>query len=411
MDLQDAQIAEIKNLNLIYIFATDSIFHEDENKYIGAKIVFDQDKILAFDYKDAHFQAFIQKILDRYQKEKEKRKIILLGELTKKLMNDSSFAILEEQSLEGVQEYGIPALNTANRKIKEMEPYIAEVIKMILLFYKKYEVLQIEKIDGYHHKYMIYYKIGSIKKQMPILLSKRDENILDFKIKAVDDLVIPIKGEIVDEGGLATITWEQENENIKGQLIYNTLDDSIERKVVHNGISVVYDETKDTILEEDMEFLNFYFGLCNLDLLNHKLKINNHSFLLAEEKIQDQTEEEILYTTIGAKISASKDATRIQYYNIQGFSKYHNKINVSLDQEIENITFSKLIIEDKNYVLMECMKQRKNQQAYSYQIFEVEKNLDFRKPFSWNQCFFVDERLETLEHAKQYIIKQKGRTE
>ena len=37
MDLKEVQISEIKNLKLIYVFTTDSIFKNESNKYVGAK--------------------------------------------------------------------------------------------------------------------------------------------------------------------------------------------------------------------------------------------------------------------------------------------------------------------------------------------------------------------------------------
>ena len=67
---------EIKNLNLIYVFTTDSIFKKGSNKYVGARVVFENNtRSFALDYKDKHFQKFIKRILERYYKEKDKRKI------------------------------------------------------------------------------------------------------------------------------------------------------------------------------------------------------------------------------------------------------------------------------------------------------------------------------------------------
>ena len=83
MDLITAQISEIKNLNLIQIYATDSIFNNNTNKYIGARVVFNNNNVLSLNYKDKHFQVFIKKILEKYKEEKDKGNIILLGELTK----------------------------------------------------------------------------------------------------------------------------------------------------------------------------------------------------------------------------------------------------------------------------------------------------------------------------------------
>ena len=56
MDLITAQISEIKNLNLIQIYATDSIFNNNTNKYIGARVVFNNNNVLSLNYKDSNIK-------------------------------------------------------------------------------------------------------------------------------------------------------------------------------------------------------------------------------------------------------------------------------------------------------------------------------------------------------------------
>ena len=70
------KIAEIKNLNLIYIFTTDSILRNKSEKYVGATIVYNKDQKITLDYKSEYFERFIRKVLGRYNKEKNKRNII-----------------------------------------------------------------------------------------------------------------------------------------------------------------------------------------------------------------------------------------------------------------------------------------------------------------------------------------------
>ena len=72
MDIIEAKISEIKNLNLIYVFTTDNILRDKNSEYIGVKIVYDKDKVLNLDYKNKHFELFLKKILSRYNKEKDK---------------------------------------------------------------------------------------------------------------------------------------------------------------------------------------------------------------------------------------------------------------------------------------------------------------------------------------------------
>ena len=43
--LNVTRVNEIKNLNLIYVYSTNSIFDKDNNKYVGIKIVYNNDSI------------------------------------------------------------------------------------------------------------------------------------------------------------------------------------------------------------------------------------------------------------------------------------------------------------------------------------------------------------------------------
>lgn len=61
MDLIEAQIAEIKNINLIYVFTTDEILKNSSNKYIGAKVVYEKNKVFSLDYKSKYFNIFLKK--------------------------------------------------------------------------------------------------------------------------------------------------------------------------------------------------------------------------------------------------------------------------------------------------------------------------------------------------------------
>ena len=64
MNLTEVQISEVKNLNLIYIFTTDHILKGKTEKYIGAKVVFDDHRTLSLDYKSPYFEEFLKRIID-----------------------------------------------------------------------------------------------------------------------------------------------------------------------------------------------------------------------------------------------------------------------------------------------------------------------------------------------------------
>lgn len=59
--LNVTKINEIRNLNLIYVFSTNSIFDNDNKKYVGIKLVYNNASILEVDYRDPLFGSLIKK--------------------------------------------------------------------------------------------------------------------------------------------------------------------------------------------------------------------------------------------------------------------------------------------------------------------------------------------------------------
>lgn len=410
MDLKEVQISEIKNLNLVYVFTTDSIFKKGTNKYVGARVVFENNtRSLALDYKDKHFEKFIRRILERYNKEKDKRKIILLGELTKKLMSDSSFAVLEKVQKDGVQTVGIPSFNTSNRNIKEESPYLKQVMKMILMVYKNYEVVKVDSIDGFNKKYIVNYSVGPVKKMMPIIISQREDGVIDFKLKRIDDVQSPISGTLVSDGGLVDIKWQSDNEELQGSLLYDTQNGIVERKVTSNGQTIIYDENKDTLLEEDASLIKFYFDLCGLEIPSNITKVDDTSFLLSQETTLNDDEKEILYSNIGAQISVEQDEVRIKYRVKNCFSKYNNQINTVLDEEKEEITFKRIDLEPGYGIIVEVKTEAKDREpSFNHRIYEIDSEVDLRKPFEFTSTYHVDSEIKTMEKARQYVKQKKG---
>lgn len=411
MELKEVQISEIKNLKLIYVFTTDSIFRNESNKYVGAKVVFDKNKTFSLDYTDKHFSVFIKRILERYHKEKDKRKIILLGDLTKKLVNDSSFAILGKKETKGTQTIGLPSYNTSDNEIKKYDSFLKEVIEMILTIYKNYEVLDIASISGFNNKYIVTYNIGPVKKQIPIIISRIDDGTIEFRLSHVDGSKVPVTGTITSDGGNVSVEWQSNDEKVKGTINYDALENTVERKVTSDGETIIYDENKDTILEEDISLINFYFELCGIPVPSHILKTSDNSFLLSDEITLNDDDKELLYSNTGAGVNISKDEVRIKYRVKNCFSKYNNQINTVLDEETEEIVFRKIETEDKKGILIEHKSSSSSSNdVYNHEVLELSEDVDMTKPFNIERRYSVDEELKTLEQAKQYIRQYKGGT-
>lgn len=426
MNYKEILISSIKNLDLIFVYPVSTELEADSGKYIGINVLYNnkKDKI-DLKYNEDGFQKYVKRILDRYEKEKDARRIILLGELTERLIKESSFAILDEEKSLGSQKIGVPSFNTSNKNIKIMIPYLKEALKTIMFVYKNYELLNIDEIDGYGRKYIAKYSVGPVKKQIPMILYQNQDDNLNFEIGAIDGVVEKIKGTIAYNGAKVQIDWSSKEDYTVGSLTFDPIKGISERKVDYITNIVYYEDGKETIIEEDIEKILFYTKLCGIEDIDEKrvLKIDDNSYLLSEEKTkteakdktesekESESESELLITTTGLQIYLEKEEARIKYTNKTSVSKYDNQFNNALEKEIEDITLKKIEIDDKPYILME--KKYINdvlQPSYSYEVLELEDqtNIDLRKPFNVSRRYYVEDEVRTIESVKQYVREYKG---
>lgn len=401
MDLLEAKIAEIKNLDLVYIFTTDSILKDKTKEYVGAKIVYDKDKVLSLDYKNKHFGLFLKKVLERYNKEKDKRNIILLGDLTKKIVQDSFFTIVEKEE-EVVQSNGI-LVNAKKNQVKCFEKYLKQVLKMILKTIKKYEVVSIDKIDGFNYKYVVDYSVANIKKQLSMLIFVKEDGNLDFRISNIDGANVNISGTIEESFYNIKTNWYEENDNLKGSIIYNSKEQIIQEKLYKGDILVVNRETSDTLLTEDELLISFYLKLLNLKELNNVMKIDDNCYFLSNSNLLKNDEEGIIYKNESYLISIFDDEVIIKQNKKVGISKYNNQVKVLLDDILSEYTLKKIIINDKHYVLIENKYQKNDIKNYSYNVLEIPENKSFLEMFDIENKFHIDEELKTFDGIKRYI--------
>lgn len=406
MNLIEAQIAEIKNLNLIYIFTTDSILKDKMNEYVGAKIVYDKDKVLSLDYKNKHFELFLKKVLERYNKEKDKRNIILLGDLTKKIVQDSFFTIVEKEK-EVVQSTGI-LVNAKKNQVKCFEKYLKQVLKMILKTIKKYEVVSIDKIDGFNYKYVVDYSVANIKKQLNMLIFVKEDGNIDFRISNIDGTNVNINGTIEDSFYNIKTNWYEENDNLKGSIIYNSKEQLIEEKLYKSDTLVINRETSDTLLTEDELLISFYLKLLNLKELNNIMKIDDNCYFLSNSNLLKNDEEGIIYKNESYLISIFEDEVILKQNQKVGISKYNNQVRVLLDDILSEYTLKKIIINDKHYVLIENKYKKNDIKNYSYNVLEIKDNKSFLEMFDVENKFNIDEELKTFDGVKRYIKNREG---
>lgn len=408
MNLTELKIATIQNLKFIHVYELESNFDESTNKYIGMRISYNGTEQLDLSYRDEQFEQYVTKVLEKYAEEKSGGNIILLGDLTRKFFSEST-AILDKKNKTGNQSFGLPAFNPSTRLVKRMDAYLKEAIKTILLVYKKYEFLDMKKISGLGNKYVMHYNIGTVPKKMPITISKNSENQLSFTVGAVDGSLIAISGNIVSEGGSVYVDWNSDDQETKGELIFESQTGIMKRKVESNGTVILYDETKNTILEKDLETILFYSEIFDIEDIKkfRIIKPANNSFLLGHVTSTKEKEESLILTISGIQMDLEQDETTIVLMKKDILSQHKGSFNKALSDETEELTLKKIQVDSKTCVLLErkC-KNSTSKATFSYDVYEVESDVDLRKPFTYTKNYKVDDEVKNLESVKEYIRKK-----
>ena len=404
MTLTEVQISEIKNLNLIYIFTTDHILRGKTDKYVGAKVVFDGNRTLSLDYKSPYFESFLKRIIERYNKEKDSRYIVLLGKLTEKLMNDETFASIG--SIEDKKTTGLTLFDTKNHELKKYESYLKDTLKNILKLTLGYEVINIDKIDGFNNKYVVYYSVGTVNLECRLILSFRDDTHLDFKISHVGKTNLGITGTIENNISLVSVDWKSDITDLEGHTTYDAINNETEKKILGNNETVQYSEEAETLIDTDIELINFYLNLFGIEVLPNIIKTGEYNYILGDEEIKNSEDTELFYKRTSTQISINDSLVILRHQVQNGLNKYHNQINVTLDKTTHDITMSKVLIDKSEYVLIEHRTTNEFGSVYDYKIYQVD-NLDFKSIFVPKEEATIDTTITSIEDVKKYVRKRK----
>lgn len=408
MDLIEAKIAEIKNLNLIHIFAIDSLLKNNPDKYVGAQVVYDETKTFSLHYKSKYFGTFIKRILVRYNKEKGKRTITLLGDLTEKLVKDSFFTILKEKK-ETTQNFSI-LVNSKSNELKVYQRYLEKTLKNILKSIKNFEGVNINSINGFNYKYVVDYSVGNVKKQLFMLIFVKHDGSLDFKITNIEDEIVDISGTIEDYLTTIKVIWYDDIRKLQGVELYNSKEKIIEEKLYKEKDLIISREYTDTLLDEDESVISFYLKLCDLNTLKNILKIDDNSYLLSDDNIlkQDNKTSGIFYNTISCKINIFDNQVIIKNIQKNGLSKHNNRIKVVLEEIVNDFILRKIVIENEFYLLIEKRNRNNGTISYNYSVIKLNSDIDLNIPFEIQYKKDIKQELKNLDSAKQYIKNLKG---
>ena len=117
-------LSSIKNLNLIQFY---QVYENTDT--IGLKVIYGNDKILNFDYRDDNFYEYVNYVINLYNIEKNDR-FIYLNQFTKETMENIN---IPKPDNNFYQTLPIAELGRLHFRIKTIEEYIIDMSKNILI--------------------------------------------------------------------------------------------------------------------------------------------------------------------------------------------------------------------------------------------------------------------------------------
>lgn len=407
MDLLDVRISEIKNLNLINLYSTDSIFTKEENKFLGLRVVYNNNKdYINLDFKDEHFSSLVKRVLSRYNQEKDNRNIVLLGDLTKKLLSDKVILNNAEER-QSFNREGIALFDSKKDRLRAFEPFLNQILVDILKTLKNYEAVKIDNIDGFNNKYLLHYSLGSVKKTVPMIINFIDDETIGFSIGAIDGLNLNVKGKLKNAYNLIEGTWISLSKNVNGYIKYDVIKDEIERKIVVNDKTMLYEEDGETILDEDIELVNFYLNLFGINWDHDVIKTNTNNYIFGYSRDLIEEEKNLLKENHGMQLYVKDDRVILKYKIKNGISKYDNLLNVELEYTLCELTLTKVLFEGIPYVLLEKITSNNFGKKYDYEVYKV-GDINFTKPFDTEEKYDIDIEPKSLHDIKMKVLGLKG---
>lgn len=392
--LNATRVNEIRNLNLIYVYSTNSIFDKENNKYVGIKIVYNNASILEVDYRDPLFGLLIKRVLERYNKEKNQRNIVLLGDFTKELIQNASFYVLEEKEEKNNQ---IDYYSYENKLLNKYKPYLFETLKAIFNEIFKNYSFKVICLEGFNRKFRLEYSISGVSKSTNIIIYNKD-NELHFKIGNIENSNEYIIGSIKQTNN--KVISEFNYGEYKGKLEYDALNkEALEEIYVDNYLYYTNDDKK-LLYDEDMGKILYYLEQLGIPYTDKVLMINDNTFLCFYSENIDK-EGELLYRENLIFMNFSEDRIDITKTMREGFSKYDGIVSVLLDENEDTITIRKLYDLNNEFLVKEVCKNG----DYSYEVAILDTDKDLSRNY-YRLEGFNNINVDTIDSIKQY---KKGR--
>lgn len=407
MNALEVKISQIKNLNLVYLYNVDAVLSKRNKKYLGLKVVYDDNQnYICLDYKDKEFATLVKKIISLYNQEKDNRDIILLGDLSKEMFKDKEILSFAQNTREYSDE-GIGLFNTSNELIKKFKPYLIEVLEYILEYKRQMNGVKITDIKGFNKKYIVTFKIGETPLSFPIILDIINDNQVCFKVGAIEGKNIGIEGTILNNLDEVKVSFKGIDNEVVGLINYNVKTSRVEKQI-DIGVDTVYHSTEqDTVTDDDINLVKFYLSLFNIDFSGEVLKTGESNFILGNRvRMASDSEAEVINDT-ALQLFIEDEEVTIKYRVSNVINKLAHLVTIPLDQENYNISLKVKRINQVKYIICELASFNEFGRKYDYVVFKLDE-IDLHHPFDTSVKYSFDGIKSIHDLEKKLVLNEKN---
>lgn len=416
VDTNLIKISQLKNLRAIYFYNVNSIFCNNNNNFLGIKVSYGKNESLSFDYRSEYFQQLVLKVYEVYAREKDKNKILLLGDLTEELMSRDTFEFQTEAKELFFQEQGLPSLNNMTQKIKANEEYIKLLLQNILSIYFKHPLLTVNELVGFNNRFNALYSVEVLNQSLSFWCDIEDDNTIKIYINNINGNIQNIEATIKYYYNKVIMHYENKDMTLKGNIIFDSENKTATKEIISLGEVVEYENEKLEIEDEDKKTIDFYTNLLNLPKIKEGVKTSDNCFILSETSSAKTNSNNMMLETKGIHIMLKEQQVNLNVAKTVGFTIDETELLFGMNQEKENITMKLVELDDQNYIIVQRYfpslsnsngYYRSNYaNKYNYQIIKVKKGTRLDMPFEVLEIFEIEQKTNSFGKIKE-IIKER----
>lgn len=409
-NLGEIEIATIKNLKAIFFYY---IGDNPDKRILGLRIVYDNDKVLDYDYTYKYFKSYVAKVLEVYSKEKKDNNIVLYSELTEDIVKNINYEVASTSCNDNFDEYKINLYRVNNFGIKDIEDYLKNVILSIMEVITSNEESSIENIRGYRNKFIAEVKTTRGNMLVPFTCINKENNSYIFKMYFSDNsLFRTIEGNINIEGSKIEITWNNYDKSITGKYYYSLLSD-IRVEFIQNKDNTLY--YNDSFNNSSDDVVRYYASLVGITGDKIVSTIPNNYIVLDEDS--KKSKDNVFYRRKTGYINIKEDYVSIIYFYVDGVMKYNGNLDVPFMCEEMVVRLIPFNIGEEHYILREVSvlptfkmsgEYKNNINKYAYYVMKVNQNNDLRHPIVAYEEYKIDAKdIDNLTYVEKYVRERK----